>query len=190
MTPTAVDHVTHELTDWELVRRCLEGDRPAERVLYERHIDRVYRTAYRMSGDHDVAADYAQETFIRAFSQLGQLRGEHSLGGWLRSITASVVMAGERRRSRRAVLSLEAFGTGPALAPSARRFDIADIVAAALDRMSEKLRSVFLMYDVEGYSHAEIATALGIPEGTSKARLSDARARLRLALKDYAEEMR
>ncbi|MFL5476460.1 MAG: RNA polymerase sigma factor, partial [Gemmatimonadales bacterium] len=67
----------------ELISRVLAGDPSAERALYDAHVDRVFRLAYRMAGDMDRAQDYTQETFIRAFSRLQTFRGDASLSTWL-----------------------------------------------------------------------------------------------------------
>ena len=173
--------------DAELIARSLRGDPLAERALYDRHVDAVYRTAFRLSGDSDVAADYTQDTFIRAFNHLDQYRGDSPFDSWLRAIAASVALTGERKRARHRGLPDEETLADPRDQRAAGS-DLPDRVATALDRMSEKLRSVFLMHDVEGYTHAEIGAALDIPAGTSKARLSEARIQLRAALSDYSRE--
>jgi RNA polymerase sigma-70 factor (ECF subfamily) len=176
------------VTDSQLVARCLAGDRSAERALYDAHVDRVFRLAYRLAGDTDLAQDFTQETFIRAFQRLGQYRGDASLSTWLHTIATSVSLNGmrsvTRMRTRSAPVEelsgLPARGAAPA--PHHQR----ERLHAAIDALSVKLRPVFVMHDVEGYTHEEIGTALGIPVGTSKARLFDARAKLRAALALFA----
>jgi RNA polymerase sigma-70 factor (ECF subfamily) len=176
------------VTDQQLVARCLAGDRSAERALYDAHVDRVFRLAYRLAGDSDLAQDFTQETFIRAFDRLGQYRGDASLSTWLHTIATSVSLNGmrsvTRMRSRSApVEELSELPTrGAAVAPH----DLRDRLHAAIDALSAKLRPVFVMHDVEGYTHEEIGMTLGIPAGTSKARLFDARAKLRAALALFA----
>jgi RNA polymerase sigma-70 factor (ECF subfamily) len=178
------------LTDRLLVSRCLAGDPIAERELYDAHVDRVYRLAFRMAGDSDLAADFTQDTFIRAFERLEQFRGDSSLATWLHSITVSVALNGLRsiKRIRGKTESMDA--TTTIAAPEQPGFspDLKARLRAAIDALPEKIRPVFLMYDVEGFSHDEIATTLGIPLGTSKARLFDARAKLRAALAAFAGE--
>jgi RNA polymerase sigma-70 factor (ECF subfamily) len=173
------------VADAELIARVLRGDPLAERALFDRHVDAVYQVAFRVSGDSDDAADCVQETFVRAFKSLDQFRGDAAFSTWLRSIALKVIFTHERKRRRFA---------GPAEAddlPDARADALQETsgltsrVDATLECMSDKLRVVFLLYDVEGYSHDEISSALGIPVGTSKARLSEARAVLRVALRDF-----
>jgi RNA polymerase sigma-70 factor (ECF subfamily) len=176
------------VTDSQLVARCLAGDRSAERALYDAHVDRVFRLAYRLAGDSDLAQDFTQETFIRAFQRLGQYRGDASLSTWLHTIATSVSLNGmrsvTRMRTRSAPVEelsdLQARGAAPA------PHDLRERLHAAIDALSAKLRPVFVMHDVEGYTHEEIGSALGIPVGTSKARLFDARAKLRTALAHFA----
>jgi RNA polymerase sigma-70 factor (ECF subfamily) len=175
------------LIDRQLVTRCLDGDAIAERALYDAHVERIYRLMHRMAGDSDLAADFTQETFIRAFERLSQYRGDSSLATWLHTIAVSVALNGLRKVKRlrgrvdniddTPLLSVEPRGLTP---------DLKTRLHSAIDALSEKLRPVFVMHDVEGYTHDEIAGSLGIPVGTSKARLFDARAKLRLALAAFA----
>ena len=177
------------MTDRQLVARCLAGDVTAERALYDAHVERIYRLAYRMAGDGDLAADFTQETFIRAFQRLEQFRGESSLATWLHTIAVSVALNGMRKvkRLRTRTDTMDAIADMPAAGTFAGlTADLRARLHAAIDALSEKLRPVFVMHDVEGYTHEEIAGTLGIPVGTSKARLFDARARLRLALAAFA----
>jgi RNA polymerase sigma-70 factor, ECF subfamily len=175
------------LLDRQLVVRCLEGDALAERALYDAYVERVYRLMYRMAGDGDLAADFTQETFIRAFERLEQFRGDSSLATWLHTIAVSVALNG-MRKVKRTQGRTEMIDEMTSLAAETYRFtgDLKARLHAAIDALSEKLRPVFVMHDVEGYTHEEIAGSLGIPVGTSKARLFDARAKLRVALVAFA----
>ena len=177
------------LIDRQLVDRCLAGESSAERELYDAHVDRIYRLMYRMAGDGDLAADFTQETFIRAFERLEQYRGDSSLATWLHTIAVSVALNG-LRKVKRIHGRLDDIEDTPAIAVEPKGFtaDLKVRLHAAIDALSEKLRPVFLMHDVEGYTHEEIAGSLGIPVGTSKARLFDARAKLRIALAAFAGE--
>lgn len=174
------------LIDRQLVARCLDGDTLAERALYDAHVERIYRLMHRMAGDSDLAADFTQETFIRAFERLSQYRGDSSLGTWLHTIGVSVALNGMRKvkRIRGRVDNID--DTPLSVPPRGLTPDLKTRLHSAIDALSEKLRPVFVMHDVEGYTHEEIAGSLGIPVGTSKARLFDARAKLRLALAAFA----
>ena len=171
--------------DSELVTACLAGDAAAERALYDAHVEALYRTAFRMCGDSDVAEDITQEAFVRAYRRLGQFRGEASLRTWLTSIVISsastILRKGSWLHNRSTQLTEN-------IAEAKQRGDpeLAALLDSAVAKLSPKLQVVFVMYDVEGYTHPEISSALGIPVGTSKARLHTARAKLRAALeRDY-----
>jgi RNA polymerase sigma-70 factor (ECF subfamily) len=173
----------------QLVRRVLEGDPVAEREMYDAHVDRIYRLAYRMTGDDDLAQEFTQEAFIRAFEKLKQFRGEAALSTWLHSIVVSVVYNGMRkvkRLNQRHVDLRQTQSMGTELAGVDP--DLKERLATAIGHLPWGYRTVFVMHDIEGYKHEEIAAALGVQTGTSKAQLSRARAKLREALADFAEE--
>ncbi len=187
MPLTTARPLTHPVVqDRDLVARCLAGDAAAQRALYDAHVDRIYRLAYRMAGEADLAEDLTQEAFIRAFGRLSQFRGESSLGTWLHTIAVSVILNGLRKVKR--MRTTQELTPEMAVAPAAPGFapDLRRRLSEAVDALSEKLRIVFVMHDVEGYKHEEIAGALAIPVGTSKARLFEAHAKLRAALAAFA----
>jgi RNA polymerase sigma-70 factor (ECF subfamily) len=175
--------------DQELISRVLAGDPSAERALYDAHVDRVFRLVYRMAGDLDRAQDYTQETFIKAFNRLREFRGEAALSTWLGSIAISITLNGLRkvRRAREREVSLDDIVPIGKVTREAEP-DLKERLHQAIDDLPEGYRAVFVMHDVEGYTHEEIATSLGVHTGTSKAQLFRARARLREALADFAKE--
>ncbi len=175
------------MDDRELIARAQQGDELAERALYEAHVDRVYRLTYRMSGTAELAAEFTQDTFVRAFERLSTFRGEASLGTWLHAIAVSVVLNGMRklRRFRERELDLDEARAVGAESGGADP-DLKDRLRRAIDNLPEHGRVVFLMHDLEGYTHEEIGEVLGIPSGTSKARLFRARAALREELSAFA----
>jgi RNA polymerase sigma-70 factor (ECF subfamily) len=177
------------VNDRELIGRVLAGDPEAERALYDAHVDRVFRLVYRMAGDLDRAQDWVQETFIRAFERLEQFRGESSLSTWLCSIAVSITLNGLRKvkRFREREVALEDAGA-LGVTPREADPDLKTRLRAAIENLPEGYRTVFVMHDVEGFTHEEIGHALGVQTGTSKAQLFRARARLREALADFARE--
>ena len=173
----------------QLIARVRAGDSAAERALYDAHVDRVYRLAFRLAGDDALAQDFTQETFIRAFDRLGSFRGESAFSTWLHTITTTVVLNGLRKvkrfRQREADID-DAHDIGTVHRHAEP--DLKTRLKHAIEALPEGYRTVFVMHDVEGYTHEEIAAALGLAPGTSKAQLSRARAKLREALKDFAGE--
>ena len=152
-------------------------------------MDRVYRLAYRLTGEDALAQDCTQETFVRAFNGLRDFRGDAQLSTWLHRIAVSVTLNVLRKvkRIRERETELEDVTTMEGGIRTADP-DLKARLARAIDALPEGYRTVFVMHDVEGYTHEEIGTALGIQPGTSKAQLSRARARLREALSDFAGE--
>lgn len=150
----------------ELIRRVRLGDPAAERALYDAHVDRIYRLAYRMTGEEDLARECTQETFIRAFERIGQFRGDAAFGTWLFSIAHTVVlnMLRKVKRFRLREVDLEHAAT-MAGNPRAPDPDLKDRLREAIDRLPHKYRLVFVMHDVEGYTHDEIAASLGMQPG-------------------------
>jgi RNA polymerase sigma-70 factor (ECF subfamily) len=177
------------LNDLELVERAKGGDQVAFKRLYDANVDRIYRLTYRMAGSDDLARDFTQETFLRAWQRLDQFRGDAAFSTWLHSIAVSVSLNGIRKadRHRKRERSLEDAAhvgrTRTEVEP-----DVRERLQVAVDALPEMYRTVFLMHDLEGYSHGEIAETLGVAEGTSKARLFRARARLRASLGDAMQE--
>jgi RNA polymerase sigma-70 factor (ECF subfamily) len=175
--------------DAQLVAQVRAGDARAERALYDQQVDRVYRLAYRMAGDDDLARDFTQETFIRVFDRIGQFRGDAALSTWIRSVANTVILNGLRqvKRHRTRELDLEA-ARGAAIGSRSAEPDLKEKLRRAIDALPDKYRMVFVMHDVEGYTHEEISRQLGMPLGTSKAQLSRARAKLRDSLAEFAGE--
>jgi RNA polymerase sigma-70 factor (ECF subfamily) len=179
------------LSEEKLIERVLDGDEAAARQLYDGHVDRVYRLCYRMAGDEELAREFTQDTFVRAFGRLDQFRGDAALSTWLYSITKSVVLNGLRKVKRIRTREVDMEET-PALPVQARKSraepDLKQRLHAAIDRLPDIYRMVFVMHDVEGYTHAEIGSSLEVAVGTSKARLHRARQMLQEELADFAEE--
>ena len=177
------------MTEIQLIERASKGDQQAFRTLYDANVDRIYRLAYRMAGEEDLAKDFTQEAFLRAYQRLDQFRGDAAFSTWLHSIAVSVVLNGLRKvdRHRKRERSLEdAAHVTPGVLPVEP--GVRERIEDAVDQLPDIYKTVFLMHDLEGYSHAEIAETLGVAEGTSKARLSRARAKLRESLGDAMQE--
>lgn len=177
------------MTDAQLIDEVLRGDVLAERKLYDAHVDRIYRLAWRMSGDETLARDFTQDTFIRAFDKLADFRGDSSLATWLHSIATSVILNGLKKVKRIHGREIAADELPEVMIPTRdAEPDLKLRLRRAIEGLPDGYRTVFVMHDVEGYTHEEIGTALGIQPGTSKAQLFRARARLRTELAEFAGE--
>jgi RNA polymerase sigma-70 factor (ECF subfamily) len=171
------------LDEKQMVQRVLAGDPVAERTFYDSHVDRIYRLAYRMTGDSTLAEDFTQDTFVRAFDRLSSFQGKSALSTWLHSVAVSVILNGLRKIKKlhsreEGKEDLEMMGdTSQNPNPDMKR-----LLYRAIDTLSDQLRLIFIMHDVEGYKHREIADSLDIPVGTSKARLARAHDELRTIL--------
>jgi RNA polymerase sigma-70 factor (ECF subfamily) len=174
-----------------LVDRARLGDPAAHRALYEAHVERVYRLTYRLSGREETARDLTQDTFVRAFAGLDGYRGDCAFGTWLHTIAVSLSLNELKRRERQWTREAP-LDEAVLMARSEASSDpvLRDRLAAAVDALPEGCRAVFMMHDAEGFTHEEIGTALGISAGTSKAQLSRARAKLRIALAGFEQEWR
>ncbi len=161
-------------------------DPAAERAFYERHVDRVYRLGIRMTGREDLAQECTQDVFVRAFERIDAFRGESSLSTWLHAIAVSVILNALRRERRAADrhADLSLLDLRHAM-PVHAEPDLRDRLRAAIDALPPGYRTVFVMHDIEGFTHEEIGTALGVTAGTSKTQLFHARRRLRETLAPF-----
>jgi RNA polymerase sigma-70 factor (ECF subfamily) len=158
------------------------GDRRAFERLYRAHSDRVYSLCARMVSDRGTAEELTQDVFVRAWEKLAQFRGESSFGTWLHRLAVNVTLnhlKSDGRHRRRTVGDDEVMDALPAmpLAPG-DRMDLERAIA----KLPPGARRIFVLHDVEGFKHEEIAVQLGITSGGSKAQLHRARLLLREAL--------
>ena len=161
-----------------LVERAVSGDRLAFEKLYRLHRNRIYGLVWRLcGGDGALAEDLLQESFIRAWQKLDSFRGDSKFGTWLHKLSANVALSDRRSRIRRlereVVLdgAAERGATGEKDVYAGDRMDL----EKAISRLPERARTVLVLYDIEGYSHAEIAEISGMAVGSSKAQLHRAR---------------
>lgn len=170
-----------------LVARTLAGDRTAFGLLVERHAPQARRVARAVLGDPDEADDAAQDGFLSALVKLAQYDPRRPFGPWLMRIVANAATDRRRRRNVRRAEPLDPslVGGGPRPDADAVRSELGDRLRAALAELPERRRMAVVLFDVEGYSHAEIAGMLGIPEGTVRSEVFHGRRRLRALLADW-----
>ncbi len=188
----------------ELVRRTLDGDDWAFAQLFERFRQKVYRISFRFTRDYDDAMDLVQTVFIKVHRSLDSYREEASFATWVSRIATNCGIDLIRQRKRQAKVNLDdakelaeealvdARQGGPRLSPAAEatNAELGEAIRQAVEDLSDKHRSVFVLHCVEGTPYKEIAETLGISIGTVMSRLFHARRYLRKSLAPYLGETR
>ncbi|HEX5831346.1 MAG TPA: RNA polymerase sigma factor [Gemmatimonadaceae bacterium] len=171
----AIDQVT--------IRRAIDGDEQALRAIWTQHAPAVDAVVRRLVGDPDEAADVAQDVWIQIFRALPTYRGDAAFGTWAHRIAVNRTLNALRRLRRIGRLETGIEEDSVAVDPDdGERSWLAGSIDQALTRLAPGARTVFVLHDVEGYTHEEIAAALGITSGGSKSQLFKARAKLRRLL--------
>jgi RNA polymerase sigma-70 factor (ECF subfamily) len=165
------------------IRRAIEGDEAALRALWTRHAPHIDLVVRRLVGpDHDLAADIAQEVWIQIFRALPSYRGDSQFGTWAHRIAVNRTLNALRKTRRLASIETEVEDDSASVEMDTERSFVAASIEAAARQLSPGARAVFVLHDVEGYTHEEIARELGITSGGSKSQLFKARAKLRKLL--------
>ena len=178
---------TGRAEEMALVERCRRGDLAAFEAIYRTHSGRLYSVACRMLGNPADAEDLLQEIFLAAHRKLDSFRGESALGTWLYRLATNLCLDHLRSRAAKSSQVTDAIDDEPALADigsrrvADRTVDRMDL-ERALAQLPEGCRTAFVLHDVEGLEHREVAEVLGIAEGTSKSQVHKARLRLRTIL--------
>jgi len=169
--------------DAELIARCRAGDGDAFEALYREHSPRLYALARRMTGSEAESEDLLQEIFLQVHRKLDSYRGDAALGTWLYRLAIRQCLDFLRSRHGRMRTASSPFDEESASLPSTRETPGAKIdIERALARLPDGCRVAFVLHDVEGLEHKQIAAALGVSEGTSKSQVFKARMKLRAML--------
>jgi RNA polymerase sigma-70 factor, ECF subfamily len=173
--------------DIELARRCQQGDGAAFEELYRAHAGRLYNLLFRMAGSAQDAEDLLQDVFLHAHRKLASFRGDSTLGTWLYRLAVNHcldVLRGRQTKMRRATESLdeedaaEPAAAMPVVPTAISRLDLDRAIA----KLPAGCRTAFVLHDVEGFEHHEVASLLGVSQGTSKSQVHKARMKLRALL--------
>ncbi|MEO7513308.1 MAG: RNA polymerase sigma factor [Gemmatimonadaceae bacterium] len=182
---TALDRETHSATtDAPDVALAAAGDRRAFERLYRANVNRVFSVCVRMAGDRTQADELTQDVFVRAWEKLSLFRGESAFSTWLHRLAVNVVL-NARKSQGRARSRYEDDGEAIEQLPQRASTSVAGAsidLDSAIATLPAGARRVFVLHDVEGYKHEEIAEMFGITAGGSKAQLHRARHLLREAL--------
>ena len=167
-----------------LIERCRRGDLAAFEAIYKAHSGRLFSLACRMVGNPTDAEDLLQDIFLAAHRKLDSFRGDSALGTWLYRLATNLCLDHLRSRAAKSSQITDTIDDEPALADAGSR-RLADRTVDKMDleramaQLPEGCRTAFVLHDVEGLEHREVAELLGIAEGTSKSQVHKARLRLR-----------
>lgn len=170
--------------DLELAERCQRGDAGAFEELYRLHAGRLYSLTLRMAGSVQEAEDLLQDVFLQAHRKLGSFRGESSLGTWLYRLGMNHCLDYVRGRHARMGRATDSLDEDTALEPAAPAPAVPSAISRiglerAIAQLPDGCKAAFLLHDVEGFEHQEVAAILGVSIGTSKSQVHRARQKLR-----------
>ncbi len=165
-------------TESSLVEACLQNDRLAQKALYDRYKDAMYTVAYRITNDFDLAQDVLQDAFIQIFKGLKNFRKESTIGAWIKVIVVRTALKAVKKQPHFSPIEDHIIGHQHKYIDWGDYLDSEYLEKAILD-LPAGYRSVFILIEVEGYPHKEVAKLLNISEGTSKSQLYHAKKKLR-----------
>lgn len=174
-------------TDQLMIRRAITGDERALRHLWTQHAPHIDAVVRRLVGDSELAADIAQDVWMQIFRALPGFRGEAQFGTWAHRIAVNRTLNALRRSRRLAKVEADLEEDSAMVETNDEAAFLAESIDQAAARLPPRARMVFLLHDVEGYTHEDIATELGITVGASKSQLFKARAKLRRLLAHYVD---
>ncbi len=166
----------------DLVLRAQGGEVAAFETLYRENVRRIYALSFRLERNPQRAEELTQDAFVRAWNKLDSFRGDSAFASWMHTLTTNLSLSDRRSRVRRGAREFATDDLEPLAAVEPGRPEVGVDLERALQRLPRGARQVFVLHDIEGYKHGEIATQMGVAVGTSKAQLHRARKLLREAL--------
>lgn len=154
-----------------------------QKQVYERYCDAMYTTAFRILNDADMANDALQEAFIQVFTDIKQFRGDSTLGAWIKTIAIRTSLRKLKKEDTFSRIDFEQNGDTISWPEEMKGEDL----ERAILSLADGCRTIFLLVEVEGYKHREVAELLKISEGTSKSQLYYAKKQLQIFLKDFID---
>lgn len=172
-----------QLPELQLIEGCKKNKRKSQKQLYEQYCDAMFTIAYRIVKDMDISNDVLQEAFIQVFRDIKQFKGESTIGAWIKTIV--IRNAIKKLKNESIFLPMEDNTNGEPVSWPEEMYG-EDLEKAILS-LPLGYRTIFLLIEVEGYKHKEVAKMLSISEGTSKSQLFYAKKQLKKLLKDFIE---
>jgi len=166
--------------DLAIAKSIAAGDRVLFKSVYDRNKNVLFNLARRLAGSVMEAEDIVQETFIRAYQKIDLFAGRSTLSSWLYRICLNIGL--EHLRKKKGTFEDINDGNSGAIEPDQKKVILRRKLEKAIDKLPPGCRTVFVMHDIEGFNHKEIADRLNLAEGTSKSQLFKARAMLRKIL--------
>jgi RNA polymerase sigma-70 factor, ECF subfamily len=179
------------MTEAQVIEKARAGDTDCFEALYAQHKRRVFSLCLRMTGDHAQAEDFTQEAFLQLYRKIASFRGESAFSTWLHRLTVNIVLMHWRKKGLMEVSLEETLEPQSEDGPKKDIGKRDDVLHGSIDRMTLEraisdlppgYRIIFVLHDVEGYEHNEIAEMLGCSIGNSKSQLHKARMKLRASL--------
>ncbi len=168
------------LTEIQLVHGCRQQDRLAQKALYDRYKTAMYTLAYRITSDFGQAEEVLQDAFLKVFKHITSFKGTASLGSWIKTIVIRTALKKIQRKIKFEPLADHSL---PTLIDWEQALD-SEYLEQAIQSLPEGFRAVFVLIEIEGYTHKEVGTLLGIATGTSKSQLFHAKKKLKNILKN------
>ncbi len=168
------------MNESKIIEKALKGDQKAFRRLYDGHVELIFRFLMQFDSDRQIVSDWVQQAFIKAFRKLDSFKGQSSFRTWLFSIAINEMRSSNRKL--KAIDSIDDIVRDSGIAEQIRDLDDMISIRDAINELDEQKRLVFMLYEVEGYSHREIAEMLEIGESTSRTILTRSKVKLRAAL--------
>ncbi len=180
-----------------MLKKAQAGDKASFEALIAPILPRLFNLAFQLTRNHDDAGDAVQDSVIKAYRSLGSFRGDSEVFTWLSRILRNTILDEFKRAARRYEEAVETIpeplggqgGHDRSIETRHEEKELASLLKETIDELSPKLREPLVMYDIEGFSYEEIASALEINVGTVKSRLSRARETLRNKVKNRGEKL-
>lgn len=186
MTPLETKNTSQRTETEQLVEACLKGERASQMKVYQQYYNQIFAVCFRYANDRDQAKSLVNASFLKAFQSMGSFIYSGSLGGWINRIAINTCIDEIRKRNKmlKHTVSMDVV---PDLAVSDTILDAmaAEDILAAIQQVTPVSRTVFCLYVIDGFKHAEIANMLNIQEGTSRWHLNNAKRELKILLKNY-----
>ena len=164
-----------QITEEQLIDGCRKNNRKIQKLLYDRYCDAMFTIAFRIINDYDNASDALQEAFIQVFKDIRQFKGNSTIGAWIKTIVVRTAI--KKLKKEDTFSRLERHQNGETISwPQEMKGE--DLEKAILS-LADGCRTIFLLIEVEGYKHLEVAKMLNISEGTSKSQLHYAKKQLK-----------